>query len=361
MTKNNKFMSFLLSLAMLLGVLMPSMTQAALAASSNPYPYWQSFYFNGVKYQTITCTYYTWDRVYQDLSIALPAWGNGGSWPGYAQEAGYQIGQEARIGSIAYWLPTVENPWGHVAYVTAVWNGHVTYDEGGSADRRANAIGIYEGHTLPDGYTKEPDGYIYLIPQILPPNAGTVAGNPSASCDHSYLNCVEGVHPHRTYQYCIDCGDTRYTNTGSYSSSCESCNPAQQWTSWSAWSTEAPTEAANRQVEKREVVEGYNLVTYVTQEAAYPYYRNFRNYSISNLTAYGLRTSYGEHAWRRYATKAELDAAATCQPGTYICDGVHVSGWYRGEGTAYSFPDGYYWYVDSPVTRTEYRFRDQVS
>lgn len=314
MTKNKKFMSVLLSLTMLLGVLMPSMTQAALAANSNPYPYWQSFYFDGAKYQTITCTYYTWDRVYQDLSIALPAWGNGGSWPGYAQEAGYQIGQEARIGSIAYWLPTVENPWGHVAYVTAVWDGHVTYDEGGSADRRANSIGIYEGHTLPDGYTKEPDGYIYLTPQILPPNAGTVAGN-----------------------------------------------PAQQWTSWSAWSTEAPTEAANRQVEKREVVEGYNLVTYVTQEAAYPYYRNFRNYSIGNLAAYGLRTSYGEHAWRRYATKAELDAAATCQPGTYICDGAHVSGWYRGEGTAYSFPDGYYWYVESPVTRTEYRFRDQIS
>ena len=78
MTKNKKFMSFLLSLAMLLGVLMPSMMQASLAASSNPYPYWQSFYFNGVQYQIITCTYYTWDRVYRTLGIARGEMGAAG-------------------------------------------------------------------------------------------------------------------------------------------------------------------------------------------------------------------------------------------------------------------------------------------
>lgn len=104
-------------------------------------------------------------------------------------------------------------------------------------------------------------------------------------------------------------------------------------------------------------------MVYVTQKAAYPYYRNFRNYSANgNYSAYGLRPSYGEFAYRRYASKAEVDAASTCQEGDYIRqDSAHVGGYYRGNGTAYYFSDGYYWYIESPVTKTEYRFRDRLS
>lgn len=184
------------------------------------------------------------------------------------------------------------------------------------------------------------------------------------SCSHSYLNCVEAEHPHRTYQLCIDCGDKQYTGDGSYSYSCDICNPkVAQWSDWSSWNTSVPTEASNREVEKREVTDGYNLVVYVTQEASYPYRRNFRNYSVNgNFDAYGLRSSYGEFAYRRYASKAEVDSAATCREGDYIYqDSGHVGGYYRGSGEAYYFPDGYYWYIESPVTRTEYRFRDKLS
>ena len=156
------------------------------------------------------------------------------------------------------------------------------------------------------------------------------ACNPS--CDHSYLNCVESAHPHRAYQHCIDCGDKQYTNSGSYSAACEKCNPVSQWTEWSSWSTTVPIQTAGREVEQRKAVIGYNLVVYVTQEASYPYTRNFRNYSVNgNFGAYGLRSSYGEFAYRRYASKTEVEAAAVCCENTYVRqDSSHVGGCYCG-------------------------------
>ena len=136
-----------------------------------------------------------------------------------------------------------------------------------------------------------------------------------------------------------------------------------QWSEWSAWSSVSPEKVSGREIETRETAVGYNLVVYVTQEAGYPYRRNFRNYSVNgNYGGYGLRSSYGEFAYRRYATKAELEAAPTCQEGTYVYqDWAHVGGTYKGNGQAYYFPDGYYWYIDSVDTVTEYRFRDTIS
>ena len=181
--------------------------------------------------------------------------------------------------------------------------------------------------------------------------------NYEAPCNHSYLNCVEADHPHRSYQYCIDCGDTQYTGATQYSAGCSICNPPKtstQWSEWSEWSTTSPENTSGREVETRETVLGYNLAVYVTQEASYPYRRNY--------SGYGLRESYGEFAYRRYATKAELEAAPTCQQGTFVYqDWAHVGGTYKGSGQAYYFSDGYYWYVDSVNTATEYRFRDKIS
>lgn len=196
----------------------------------------------------------------------------------------------------------------------------------------------------------------FFVPGV--PNCGV-----AAPCDHSYVSHVEAAHPHRSYQECTVCGSRRYTGEGSYDAGCTLCNSngtSARWTEWSAWSSGAPAQAPGREVEKRETVTGYNLVVYVTQEASSPYYRNLRNFSVNgNYGAYGLRSSYGEFAYRRYASKAELEAAPVCGEGTYIPqDGAHVGGYYRGSGTAYYFPDGYYWYVESPVTVTEYRFRD---
>lgn len=203
--------------------------------------------------------------------------------------------------------------------------------------------------------------YFIRYRNFAEPKAPEVPAAPS--CDHAFLSRVEQAHPHRTYQICINCGYHQYTGGGSFSASCATCNPKTQWLNWSSWSTSVPAQAANREVEKREVVEGYNLVMYITQEANYPYTRNFRNYSVNgNYAAYGLRSSYGEFAYSRYATKSELDAAAVCSRGTYVYqDSTHVGGRYEGNGKAYYFSDGYYWYIESPVTRTEYRFRDQVT
>lgn len=190
--------------------------------------------------------------------------------------------------------------------------------------------------------------------------------NYEVPCNHNYLNCIEADHPHRSYRYCVDCGDTQYTGATQYSAGCSICNPPKtstQWSEWSEWSTTSPENISGREIETRETVLGYNLAVYVTQEASYPYRRNFRNYSVNgNYSGYGLRVSYGEFAYRRYATKAELEAAPTCQQGTFVYqDWAHVGGTYKGSGQAYYFPDGYYWYIDSVNTVTEYRFRDRIS
>ena len=158
-----KLLSILLCLCLTVG-LVPTMTAQA---AGNPYPYWQTFTYNGVERTTITCTYYAWQQVYDRHGIALPAWGNAGSWLDGARNSGYQTGAEARGNSLAVWRPSAGNGWGHVAYVTSAGNGSFTYNEGGTANSRANSLGIYEGHTQPDGYTSWPDGFIYLntLPQ----------------------------------------------------------------------------------------------------------------------------------------------------------------------------------------------------
>ena len=156
-----RFISWLLVFCMAVCIV-PAMAPEAQAAG-NPYSYWQTFFYGGKNYTTVTCTWYVWQRVHDCLGIDLPAWGNAKDWLANASQYGYQIGTEPRVNSIVCWNNT--GSYGHVGFVTAVnGNGGFTYDEGGSADRRRQDTvnGIYTGHPYPDGYTGKPDGYIYL-------------------------------------------------------------------------------------------------------------------------------------------------------------------------------------------------------
>ena len=100
-----------------------------VAAATNPYGYWQTYTYNGVQYKTVRCTWYAWQQAYDRLGVALPGWGNGGTWLGSAKAAGYQTGSEARPNSIAVW----EEPgaWGHCAFVVSVEGNTMTVNEGG--------------------------------------------------------------------------------------------------------------------------------------------------------------------------------------------------------------------------------------
>ncbi|MBQ9535671.1 MAG: RICIN domain-containing protein, partial [Clostridia bacterium] len=183
-----RFLSLLLCVLMMTALL-PALNTRAEAAG-NPYPYWQTFWVNGREYTTITCTYYAWQQVYDRLGIALPAWGNAGTWLDYARNAGYETGTTPRVNSLIVWTG---GQWGHVGFVTAVNGNYVTYNEGGTANSRANSIGIFEGHTIPDGYTDSPAGYIYLTP-ATPQNLGDdfyayiILANPGKHIENSSGN-----------------------------------------------------------------------------------------------------------------------------------------------------------------------------
>lgn len=59
------------------------------------------------------CTWTAWQLCYEYTGVALPRFGNAGSWYGTAAAMGYSVGTDPRAMSIAVWS-------GHVAFVTAV-------------------------------------------------------------------------------------------------------------------------------------------------------------------------------------------------------------------------------------------------
>ena len=111
---------------------------AALNAATNPFPRLQTI--NGVT--TVRCTYYAWQQVYDNLGIALPAWGNGGQWYDNAKAAGYSTGTSAAAHSLAVWK---DSSYGHVAYVTAVNGNKMTVNEGGRTDYASTTQGVVNG------------------------------------------------------------------------------------------------------------------------------------------------------------------------------------------------------------------------
>lgn len=133
--------------------------------ASNPYPSRQNV--DGDKYYEIPCTRFVWQKVYDDLGISLPAWGNGGQWLDRAGNSGYTVRKIARANSIAVWQ---DSGYGHVAFVTAVDGKNMWIDEGGRTDldhtsshgvatgfKIASSVGTYRNKG-----TQKLIGFIYL-------------------------------------------------------------------------------------------------------------------------------------------------------------------------------------------------------
>ena len=138
---------------------------------------------------------------------------------------------------------------------------------------------------------------------------------------------------------------------------------------WSEWTTNYIASSDTRQVEtKTETksnVTGYNMVYYLTQGANSPYYRHYREYSISNnLSGYGARISYGEHVNRRTASVSDINNARKIAPGEFFEGGSR--GYNKGNATAYALPGDTNtpWFIESEIKEnynvTYYRYRDRT-
>ena len=113
-------------------------------AASNPYPTTQDWDGDG-NYE-VPCTRFAWQQVYDNLGVALPAWGNAGTWFNAARNAGISTGTVARAGSVAVW---VGGGAGHVAYVTSASGNTFTVNEGGRTDLdHTSSHGVAYGYTL---------------------------------------------------------------------------------------------------------------------------------------------------------------------------------------------------------------------
>lgn len=164
-----RFLSVLLVFAMaIFSLVMPT------EAASNPYPKWQNI--NGWG-ETVRCTYYAWQQVYDNLGIALPGWGNGGTWLTSATNAGYLTGTTPQPKSLVVWT---DGGFGHVEYVTEVNGNNIIVNGGGYYNldhsphkQSGQDTGVWTGVKKPGTagsiyYGQTLAGYIYFG-QINPP------------------------------------------------------------------------------------------------------------------------------------------------------------------------------------------------
>ncbi len=140
---------------------------------------------------------------------------------------------------------------------------------------------------------------------------------------------------------------------------------AADYTDWSGWQTNHPGYVDGRQIESKEVIDGYNVVSFIYQKAVSPYQRVYLSHSINGqYSAYGFRSSYGEHPRSGVATKEQIDTARRVNPGTYMSTPSRAAGWLQGDGTIYFIPtlwEGWEpWYIQSEIKHTEYRYRDEI-
>ena len=176
MRKVKKLISMLICMVLVLGSTM------VVQAASNPYPSTQNV--DGDAYYEIPCTRFAWQQAYDNLGIALPAWGNAVNWFSNAQAAGYSTGSIPKANSIAVWSG---DTYGHVAYVTAVSGGNTfTVNEGGRTDLdHTSSHGVAYGYRLTNavGQSRPYDpgktllGFIYLT------------GSPTISLSWSNSDC----------------------------------------------------------------------------------------------------------------------------------------------------------------------------
>ena len=150
-------MKKVLSVILVFIMLMSTLTIMSSAAS-NPYPI-NNYNSSG---EWSNCTWSVWKLVYDNLGVALPAWGNAGSWYSNAQNSGYSVGSAPQVNSIICYE-------GHVAFVTGISSdGSKVYIKEGGYGYDPNK-GYHEGYTNAYGsreYSGQPIyGYIYLTNQ----------------------------------------------------------------------------------------------------------------------------------------------------------------------------------------------------
>lgn len=116
-------------LALIISMSMITAVPITANAASNPYPATQNI--DGDAYYEIPCTRLAWQQVYDNLGVALPAWGNAVTWWQSAINAGYATGSEPRPGSVAVWSGDY---YGHVAYVVSGSGSTMYLNEGGRTD-----------------------------------------------------------------------------------------------------------------------------------------------------------------------------------------------------------------------------------
>ena len=154
-----------LALALIISISMITATPITANAASNPYPASQNV--DGDAYYEIPCTWFAWQQVYDNLGVALPAWGNAVSWWQNAINAGYATGSEPRPGSVAVWSGDY---YGHVAYVASNSGNTLYLNEGGRTDLDATSThGVaynyrltnVAGYPRPDDTSKTLLGFIY--------------------------------------------------------------------------------------------------------------------------------------------------------------------------------------------------------
>lgn len=138
---------------------------------------------------------------------------------------------------------------------------------------------------------------------------------------------------------------------------------------WSGWSSYPVQATATRQVETRQIITGYNMTVYVTQEDSDSHhYRDFRDFSIGgNYGLYNARKSYGEKHFTLYVTEDQIAKASVFAPGEFVPDSnPYVGGYNRSSKNAYVIPvaldsQGRYYplFIDNAVTETQYRYKDR--
>ena len=131
--------------------------------ASNPYDY----YATDSQGRWANCTWWAWQLAYENTGVALPAWGNAGTWYQSAVNAGYYCDGNASANSIV-----VKNTgqYGHVQFVTDVTDTQLYVKEGGYWN---TSNGYHEGWTSKTGVV----GYIHLTgkpgPNFDPVDIGT--------------------------------------------------------------------------------------------------------------------------------------------------------------------------------------------
>lgn len=162
---------------------------SAAENSESPYDEWQT-----IDGQTMRrCTWYAWKLAYERTGTAMPGFGNAGEWYESAREAGYRVGTEAEVDSIAVWKGGI-NGWGHVGYVDNVQGEQMHILEGGRTDC-PDTGGIGE-ITLPKAIgtkraenTLELVGFIYLDTVV---ECGAEGGNVHGKMNQNGVLTITG-------------------------------------------------------------------------------------------------------------------------------------------------------------------------